>query len=275
MPASPDTSIVTGPAFQQSVASAILVTPTGSTTQSNLAALVNGGTAVPGGTFSSNPTLGAGVLLNQSSSPNITATGSNQATATALVSEINIINTVTAGQGVAMMPAASGLDIMIVNKGANPVIVYGNGSDTIDGNAGTVGISQMPGSTVFYTSGTTGAWSTEGIGTGYYGSLQTQSFLTGLTAYAAGGQASATPLTAMINLLGTVAAANASVVLPSVTLAAGAAVEISVINNGASAAAVFCPSGGTMNGTSNGSSALTNGTVGLYFGTGTNVWFSK
>jgi hypothetical protein len=133
----------------------------------------------------------------------------------------------------------------------------------------------MPGSTVFYTSGTTGAWSTEGIGTGYYGSLQTQSFLTGLTAYAAGGQASATPLTAMINLLGTVAAANASVVLPSVTLAAGAAVEISVINNGASAAAVFCPSGGTMNGTSNGSSALTNGTVGLYFGTGTNVWFSK
>jgi hypothetical protein len=192
-----------------------------------------------------------------------------------LTSEINIVNTVTAGQGVVMMPAASGLDIMVVNKGTAPVVVYGNGSDTIDGNAGTVGVSQMPGSTVFYTSGTTGAWSTEGIGTGYYGSLQTQSFVTGISAYAAGGQGSATPLTAMVNLLGTVSATNASVVLPSVTLATGSSIQITVINNGASAAAVFAPSGGFMNSTTNASASLGSATVGLYYGTATNVWYSK
>jgi hypothetical protein len=59
------------------------------------------------------------------------------------------------------------------------------------------------------------------------------------------------------------------------TLPAGVAVQVTVINNGANPIDVYAPAGGTMNGVANSFSSLTIGTVGLYFCSGTNVWVSK
>jgi hypothetical protein len=96
-----------------------------------------------------------------------------------------------------------------------------------------------------------------------------------IMAHAGGGQGSATALTASVNTLTTVASAGDSVLLPSLPVPTGAAAEIVVINRGAASSNVFCPSGGSMNGTSNGSSALAAGSVGLYVCTSAGVYFSK
>lgn len=221
--------------------------------------------------------LGPTELLYESSTDNITAYASGgQTSATPLVSEMNRVTTAaSAGASVLLPVSAAGLTIIIENAGANPIQVFGNGTDTINGVAYATGVSQMPQSVAIYTCYTAGAWFVANLGTGYAGSLETQSLSSGLTAYAAGGQASATLLPSMVNIVATASAANASVVLPNLTLPAGVAAQITVINNGANTIAVFTPSGGTMNGTSNGSSTLATATVGLYFGSATNVWVSK
>ena len=221
--------------------------------------------------------IGPGELLYESASDTLTAhAGGGQANALQLVSEMNRITTVvTAGDSVALPPSASGLTIILENAGSNPMQVYGVSPDTINGIATGTGVSQMPNSVVIYTCYTAGSWFAANLGTGYAGSLETQSSVTGLVAHAGGGQPSATPLTAMLNVIATTATTGDSVVLPSVTLPTGASIQITVINNGANSANVFTPSGGTMNGTSNGSSALATVTVGLYFCTGTNIWVSK
>jgi hypothetical protein len=54
-------------------------------------------------------------------SVSLTATGTNQATALALTSNINVISTAAAGTGVAL----PSLDLSFVtNQGANPIIAY-------------------------------------------------------------------------------------------------------------------------------------------------------
>ena len=172
---------------------------------------------------------------------------------------------------VKLPPSQPGMTIILENAGANSMQVFGNGTDTINTVATATGVSQMVGSVVIYTCYTAGSWFANGLGTGYSGSLETVSYTNSITAHAGGGQASATALVAMQNILTTVATAGDSVVLP----AGASGLQVSIINNGAASANVFCPTGGSMNGTGNGSSALANGTVGLYFCTAPNVWMSK
>ncbi len=71
------------------------------------------------------------------------------------------------------------------------------------------------------------------------------SLVSGITAHAGGGQASATALTGAVNVLGTVATAGDSVLLPQVPT--DARDEIWVLNQGAASANVFPPSGGAIN----------------------------
>src|SRR6202022_3181501 len=92
------------------------------------------------------------------------------------------------------LPAAyPGLTIVVINTGSNPMQVFGTGSDTINGVAAATGVSQMQSAVVFYASTVAGKWFTEGIATGFSGSLQTSSAVNALTAFAGGGQGSATP----------------------------------------------------------------------------------
>lgn len=84
------------------------------------------------------------------------------------------------------------------------------------------------------------------MATGFAASgLQTLSYQTGIVAHAGGGQGAATPLTAMLCFVATVATAGDSLLLP----AAVPGLEITVINESATATGpnVFPQSGQTIN----------------------------
>ena len=190
-------------------------------------------------------------FIFESATTGITAhAGGGQASAVGLTTEVNIVSTVaTAGDSVALPASVAGLTIFVLNKGANAMQVYGAGTDTIDAVATATGVSQMANSLVIYTCGAAGAWFSEGLATGYSGSLQTFSSVTGLTAHAGGGQASATLLTAMQNQVTTVASAADSVKLP----ASAPGMEITVINSAAvNAMQLFGTGTDTINGVASG-----------------------
>ena len=105
--------------------------------------------------------------LFAASASGVSAAGTNAATATALTANNNQLTTVGASTGVALPAAVVGMAVMIANKGANDVKVYGNGSDTIDGTAGATGV------TLGHTAGTnsciyfccvTGTWISAKLG---------------------------------------------------------------------------------------------------------------
>jgi hypothetical protein len=225
---------------------------------------------LPSGTSAAAP----GALFYESAASGLTAhAGGGQANALQLVNELNRVSTVaTIGDSVALPASAPGLTIILENAGANPMQVYGLGTDTINGVASGTGVSQMAGSVVIYTCYAAGSWFANGLGTGYAGSLETSSTTTSITAFAAGGQASATALSSMINNVTTVGAANASVKLP----ANAVGMTITVINNGGSNSMNVYPDvGSTMNGTLNGAQAVTTGTVTIFYCVAVNTWVSK
>ena len=154
------------------------------------------------------------------------ATG-GQTNALLLAAMINRVTTVTtAGDSVKLPASVAALQITVINKGANPMQVFGSGTDTINGVATATGISQPPNSVSVYTCTVAGLWESESIGQGFSGQLPTVSTTNGITAFSTGGQASAVLLTTVINRVTTVAAANDSVKLP----AAVAGLVITVTN---------------------------------------------
>jgi hypothetical protein len=163
----------------------------------------------------------SGQLFTELAQDSITAhAGGGQGSATQLTAQTSRITTVaTAGDSVVLPASAPGLELMVINHGANPMQVFGLGSDKIDDVAAGTGVSQMANSLVIYTCATAGNWYSEGLATGFGGpGLQTQSTTSTITAHAGGGQGSATPLTTMINRVSTVASAGDSVVLPAFVL---------------------------------------------------------
>lgn len=172
----------------------------------------------------------------------IAGTTRTQAGATQITADITTVNTSTApaagtllGDGVMLPQVGSGTDrVFLINNTANPIQVYGFGSDTINGVAAATGIAMAPNSADVYIEASPGAWSVD-AGFGSAGQLQTMLTLNGITAHAGGGQGSATPLPAMINRITTVATIADSVVLP----AAVPGMQIMVVNAGANSANVF------------------------------------
>lgn len=71
----------------------------------------------------------------------LTAAGTTRADALVLAKQVNNITTAAASTGAVLPAGVVGMRIIIVNAGANPIKVYGNGSDTIDGVAGATGVT--------------------------------------------------------------------------------------------------------------------------------------
>ncbi len=192
--------------------------------------------------------LATGGLFYESVQDSIVArAGGGQALATPLSNEVNRITTVaTAGDSVALPAAVAGLTVIVINHGANDVQVYGNAAalDTINDIATATGVRQMVSSEVIYSCTTTGKWYANGLGTGYAGSFETQSFKDALTARAGGGQGSATAIATMISRFTTVATVADSAILPTGVGGMG----ITVINAGANSMNVFPDTGSTING---------------------------
>lgn len=175
-----------------------------------------------------------------------------QAGATQITADVTTVNTSTApsagsllGDGVALPQIGSGVDrVWLINNTAYPVQVYtykpaSGTADTINGVAGATGIVQAPNSAVEYIEANPGNWSAVGTAVGYSAGYSTQTALNGITAHSGGGQTNATPLTAMINRVTTVAAAADSVLLP----ASAPGMEITVVNATATNAMTVYPTG--------------------------------
>ena len=185
----------------------------------------------------------AGQLNTVLALDNISAATGGQASATLLTADINRITTVAASAGVKLPASAPGLDVIVINKGANPLLVFGSGTDTIDDVATATGVIQMVNSVVLYVCTAAGKWYANGLGTGFNGSFETQSYTDGLTAHAGGGQGSAVAITTMISRFTTVATAADSAILPTGV----AGMSVTVINAGANAMSVFPDTGSQIN----------------------------
>lgn len=211
-------------------------------------------------------------LLTELSEDNITAfAGGGQASARQLTSQTNRISTVaTLGDSIKMPPSAAGLEITIINRGANACQVFGAGTDLIDDVATATGVSQMASSVVIYICATAGNWYTEGLATGFGGpGLQTASFNANITAFAGGGQASATPLSNMINRVATVGTSGDSVKLP--VSAAGLTIQVS--NSGANPMQVYGAGTDTINGVATATGVIQmQNSVATYLCLATGVW---
>lgn len=231
-----------------------------------------------GWTFAGNLNMPAGTLNNESAKTAITAgTTRTQAGATALTNEINRVDTSTApsagsmlGDGVVLPAAAAGYDLIVWNNTANPIQVYANGSDTINGVAGATGVVLPPNGVYLFIAASTVSWACDGVGAGSNGSFPTVASVDALTAHAGGGQGSATALPAQINRVTTVGTAADSVILP----AAKAGMQIIVANGAASnAMAVFPATGETINALSaNTSISIAAGKTISFFSPATGAW---
>src|ERR1700732_4436972 len=88
--------------------------------------------------------IAPGGLVAESSADTITAFATGgQTNATQLTSVVNRITVVaTAGDSVKLPAAAAGLDVLVINHGANALQVFGAGTDQIDDVATATGVSQ-------------------------------------------------------------------------------------------------------------------------------------
>jgi hypothetical protein len=104
-----------------------------------------------------NLTLATGYLLRVSSNAG-TATGTTRADALQLSGDFKRLSTVASGTGVILPTGVIGMAITIVHSGANPVKVYANGSETIDGVAGSTGVTLTNGARCLYWFSAANTW---------------------------------------------------------------------------------------------------------------------
>lgn len=153
--------------------------------------------------------------------------GGGKTNATQLKGQTCRVTTVaTSGDSVLLPAAIQGLELVLVNTGANPMQVFGQGTDTINSVATGTGVTQMQNSIVIYTAPANGVWYAEGLGGGFASSFPTVSAVNGLTAKAGGGQSGATAITSVINRFTTVGTAADSALLPS----AAVGMQVTVVN---------------------------------------------
>lgn len=177
--------------------------------------------------------------------------GGGQLYATPIYNEVNRITMVANIGDSIKLPVSTpqqslaGVGVFIINHGAASVQVFGGGTDTIDDVASAVGVSQMVGSMTLYMCTAPGQWYSNGIGTGYAGSLSTVSFTEGITAKAGGTRPLAVQIVSTLNRVTTVASIGDSVILPI----SSAGVIVTLVNAGANAMQVFAQGNDTIDGT--------------------------
>lgn len=217
---------------------------------------------------------GAGQMVLESATNGITAfAGGGQASATQLTSEINRVTVVaTAGDSVKLPAAAAGLTIYLANRAANPMQVYGAGTDVINGVATATGVSQMPSSEVIYTCTVAGQWETEGLATGFSGGFATASFAGGLVAHAGGGQVAGLPITTMVSRFAAVATIADSATLPA-AVANISIGPLTIANGSANSMNLFPAVGDQINALgANAAFAIAGGKAATLYSTGAGQW---
>jgi len=78
---------------------------------------------------------GQAVQIGVTGATGLQATGSTKATALVLTATNNIFGTVNSGTGALLPPASGAPTVTIYNGGANPLLVYSNGTDVINSNS--------------------------------------------------------------------------------------------------------------------------------------------
>lgn len=108
-------------------------------------------------TDAGNLVMATGVVCHYSA--NISAAlGTTRADALQLNRAFTRLSTVASGTGVILPTGVIGMAITIVNSGANPVKVYANGSETIDGTAGSTGVTLTNGNRCLYWFSAANTW---------------------------------------------------------------------------------------------------------------------
>lgn len=186
-----------------------------------------------------------GRFLFESSIDALTAkAGGGRTGATLMTSMFNRVSTVASAADSCVLPAAfQGMAIAVINDAALSMQMFAQGSDTINAIAGATGVPQMTKSLVWYTCLTDGAWNANGIGSGYSGANVTYSFADAQTAFAGGGQASATAISVSTARFTTVASAGDSAKL----MAAAPGLVVTVINSGTNLLNLFPQTGEQIN----------------------------
>jgi hypothetical protein len=172
-----------------------------------------------------------GGKIFRSSTNAITAfAGGGQTSATALTSDFNRVTTVaTSGDSVKLPASVAGLEIFVANAGAAPMDVFPFLGDTIAPAAVNIAYRLAAGTSMLFVCTIAGTWVL----------VIPNSASNALTAFAGGGQGSATILPSTVNRVSTVATIGDSVKLP---LAAPGSV-IFVSNTGVAAMDVFPTTG--------------------------------
>lgn len=87
------------------------------------------------------------------------AGGGRSASTPPLLRGVNIVGTVaTTGDSVVLRKAMAGAIVIVRNAGANAMQVFASGSDTINGTAGSTGISVASGKSVIFFATSDSAW---------------------------------------------------------------------------------------------------------------------
>lgn len=197
------------------------------------------------GVFAAGVPLQPGDYYLESFQDSIVATASGtQATAFQINTMTSrIITVATSADSVALPMSQPGMELMVINHGANAMQVFGNYQEgaTIDDVATATGVSQMANSLVIYTCVTAGAWYSEGLATGYVKgqSLQTFSYAT-VAANSTDSQAAGTAIKSMLNTI-TAAGATYAITLP----VSAPGVEITIANISSQTIHVYPNAAGT------------------------------
>ncbi len=77
----------------------------------------------------------------------ISAAGTTQGTGTVLTTDYNVVTTVAAGTGVVLPAGLAGREVNVVNRGANPLLVYPASGAAIDSNAANAAVTVLPNTT--------------------------------------------------------------------------------------------------------------------------------
>jgi len=92
----------------------------------------------------------------------ISAAGSNQGTATAITKDINVVSTVSAGQGVILPTAVAGMVIIVNNTSATNMSVYPASGAAINSLATNIAFNHVAGGSIQYYAVSTTQWYTVG-----------------------------------------------------------------------------------------------------------------
>ena len=182
-------------------------------------------------------------FIYEFASDNIVAkAGGGQTNATAILTQTaRIVTVATSGDSIKLPPSVPGLEILIINHGANSMQVFGNGIDLVDDVPTATGVSQMQNSFVLYTCASSGNWYTEGLATGFQRGTSLSTFSAATVAANVGGTQAAG--TSVVTMIANVTAAGASY---SVTLPVSASgLEVTIHNISSQTVLVFPNAAGT------------------------------